>query len=365
MGGKEHRLLALAIGISFFGTPAEAQNWQPQSGYGPAANPAAPPPPPGSAMANPNAGMAVYPNGGQGGAVPGLTSPPAQAGQPANPVQGMLGMNMVPKFNGNFNGNFLPPALSGNRIPPGTVLTGILEQDLSSAKNKVGDVFSIRLEDGFAENGIQLIPQQSKVLGSILFAQSAKTKHGGMPGTIQIALQTLVFPDGRTCPISGFIEHNPLNDAPQPNNSHPGKTASQYAQHMGWSAMNFFTRRVGYNMAYPTYGKEFQMKQGEVLPIRLNQGLDLTKMTAPVNASPAAPNMAPTQQFGLSAGQMGSLPKTAPTFPSPSIMPNANGNMLAAPGYGAPSQTVPGLAIPPASPPLPNGSSGAGQPEPF
>src|SRR5262249_12508566 len=75
-----------------------------------------------------------------GGAGAGMPTPPP------NPMLKQLGM--VPKFGPDFWQKMLY-----DRVNSGTILTGILQQDLSSAKNKAGDVFSILLEDGFNQNG--------------------------------------------------------------------------------------------------------------------------------------------------------------------------------------------------------------------
>jgi hypothetical protein len=336
--------------------PVKAQNWSAQQSYGSGSAPGLAAP-----MAVPigfNQFQAQPPQipGYQSRAmVPGMPGYAPAANIPPNP--NMLGM--VPKFNPDFFKN-----RAATLVSPGTVLTGILEEDLSSKKNKAGDVFSIRLEDGFSANGNQIIPKQSKILGSISAVQSSTTRKGAMPGTITISLQTIVLPDGRTCPICGFIEHNPLSDATQPNSSNPQKTATDYTKHMGFSAMNFFTRRVGFNMTYPNFGLEFQMKKGEVLPIRLNRALDMSNMTPPApsqSASPLPPVQQPTQQVGLSAGQMGSLSQA----PQAGRQPGSAGfnQGFNGPSFTGAAQAVPGLVAAPNR--SATGSPTTAQPEPF
>jgi hypothetical protein len=336
--------------------------------------------PPGMAMA----GQGMVPGmagGGQGMfpsmPAPGMANvPPGVAGGlaafPSNAVQSSMGL--VPKFDPSFFQKMI-----ANNINAGTVLTGILENDISSNKNKPGDIFSIRLEDGLNVNGNQLIPQQAKILGTISSVVSSRAVHGS-PGSIQISLQTLVFPDGSTCPFFGFIQRNTLQDAKAMSASDPLKTGQKYAQRSGYYVMNFFTTRVGFPVHPSNFGTEFKMTKGEVLPIRLNRGIDVSHMTPPVATpatvqrpapplSPYAPGQgmppsAPAQPVALSAGKMGSLSQLSPE--APSLMPNPAptraqgytpvGGYTPAPAANAPgaadsnfvgtSNYVPGLAEP-------------------
>jgi hypothetical protein len=283
---------------------------------------------------------------------------------PNNAVQSSMGL--VPKFDPSFFQKMI-----ANNVQAGTVLTGILENDIASNKSKAGDLFSIRLEDGLNLNGNQIIPQQSKILGTITSVVASRSVRGGSPGSIQISLQTLVFPDGRTCPFFGFVERNTLQDAKSMSPSDPMKTAGKYAQRSGYYAMNFFTSRVGFPVRPSTFGQDFKMTKGEVLPIRMNRSIDVTHMTPPL-ANPTVqtpvPPLAPSSPYGqgmptaaatpvgLSAGKMGSLsqmPTTAPSFapsatsslPSGGYTPPAN-ELPATSGGSGTSNYLPGLSEP-------------------
>jgi hypothetical protein len=313
-----------------------------------------------------------------GAAVPGLTSgaPQGSALTPP-PVAGGNMMGLVPKFDPSFF-----QQMQASRIMPGTVLTGILENEVSSKNSKSGDIFFIRLEDGYINNGVQLVPPQSKILGTVTTSISSKTRKGAAPGSVSIALQTLILPDGRTLPFTGFIQHNPQDDASNQSSRNPMGTAGKYAKQTGYGAMNFVTRRVGFPMYMPNIGAELTLKQGEVLPIRLNGPIDISKATMPVSALPngqmsqqnggpmgmgmppqnrqgpqgqssmngAFPlrGQMPPQQakpVGLSAGQMGSLSQQPPA-----MAPYSGGNGIYTPGISSPQSTstgrVPGLAEP-------------------
>ncbi len=313
-----------------------------------------------------------------GGAVPGLTSgvPQGSALTPP-PVAGGNMMGLVPKFDPS-----IFQQMQASRVMPGTVLTGILESEVSSKNSKSGDIFFIRLEDGYINNGVQLVPPQSKILGTVTTSISSKTRKGAAPGSVSIALQTLILPDGRTLPFTGFIQHNPQDDASNQSSRNPMGTAGKYAKQTGYGAMNFVTRRVGFPMYMPNLGAELTLKQGEVLPIRLNGPIDISKATLPVSALPngqmGQPNGAPmgmgmppqgmqgqpsmngafplrgqmppqsAQPVGMSAGQMGSLSQQPPAMAPYSGVSGGNGGYV--PGMSSPQPTsigrVPGLAEP-------------------
>jgi hypothetical protein len=314
-----------------------------------------------------------------GGAVPGLTNgvPQGSALTPP-PVAGGNMMGLVPKFD---------PAvfqqMQASRVMPGTVLTGILENEVSSKNSKSGDIFFIRLEDGYISNGVMMVPPQSKILGTVTTSISSKTRKGAAPGSVSIALQTLILPDGRTLPFTGFIQHNPQDDASNQSSRNPMGTAGKYAKQTGYGAMNFVTRRVGFPMYMPNVGAELTLKKGEVMPIRLNGPIDISKATLPVSALPngqmaqangrpmgtgmppqnmQGPQNPPSmngafpgrgnqmppqtaQPVGMSAGQMGSLSQQPPA-----MAPYSGGNGSYAPGISSPQSTsigrVPGLAEP-------------------
>lgn len=228
---------------------------------------------------------------------------------------------------------------TANRLGAGTVLTGILEDDLSSAKNKVGDVFSIRLENGFSSNGTVIIPPQSKVLGSIISVKSAKFQKFGAPGTMDVSLQTLVFPDGRSARIYGFVEHNPAMDFKHKNGTGHALSGPYHAAEA--SALSIFSglnQKTGLPIQMPNMrqGLDFTLSKGELLPVRLNRTCDLTNM--------APPPVIPTSAMS---------PATMPGYSPDGMLPMGGpGAMPAIGGPGAmPPNTPPG-SMPPTAPPI-------------
>jgi hypothetical protein len=192
-----------------------------------------------------------------------------------------------PRFlpGGQFSGFVKAPQIQGkpdfwkaqlaNRIPAGTVLTAILETDLSSKKNKAGDPFTMTLEDGFTANGQYLIPPKSKIVGCVLNATPAKTLRHGHPGRMQVSLQSLVFPDGSHVPIYAFIDGNPSakHKAP-PKVRNLGQNFADYGQSL--SAMAFsFVSGPGFMQNIKNRGLDFVIDSGEAIPIRLSRSLDI------------------------------------------------------------------------------------------
>lgn len=204
---------------------------------------------------------------------------------------------------------------TGNRVGNGTLLNGVLEDNLSSGKNKPGDVFSIRLEDGLYKNGIEVIPRHSKIVGAVIHTVPGGMQIHGNPGNLQVSLQTLVFPDGRNTPISGFLVHNSnmdmMND---PRKGSAAFAASYYPKQvvhsLGSIGRTLSGRAIGIKPGYTQRGSDFKMAQGEVIAVRLNRSLDLTHM------SPPPTNFAPP---GMSVPNS-SLPVV------PGIPINSNGN---------------------------------------
>ena len=246
-------------------------------------------------------------------------------------MQQMLGM--VPKFTPDFF-----TRMQATNLPAGTVLTGILENDITSNKSKPGDIFSIRLEDGFSNNGVEIIPKQSKILGSVTATLSSHTRQAAHPGTVSVSLQTLVFPDGRTTAFWGFIEHNPLSDNINQNGSNGlANKASGYGRMAAFGTMGFFTRKVGYNLQRPNFGKEMQLKKGEVLPIKTNRPIDLSKMNAPIQQISMPPGSVNGmyQSGAMPPGMTAIPPNSAPGLPPYTPMPT---------NYLAPAGGVPGLS---------------------
>lgn len=164
------------------------------------------------------------------------------------------------------------PSLA-NRVQPGVVLTGILEHTISSGKSLPGDTFAITLEDGFVQNGMQVIPQHSKIVGVVTAVTPAKKLRAGMPGQMQVSIQSLVLPDGNHVPFSGFIDSNPAHafkKAPKKRNLgfDIADTGQQFT-----GMFNAFTDGIGVTHAKRHRGNDFILEEGEAIPVRLNRAL--------------------------------------------------------------------------------------------
>jgi hypothetical protein len=197
--------------------------------------------------------------------------PPPQTPPPHGAV--IPGTNgFVPKVTSDFWQQQL-----SNRIAAGTVLSGILEDNLSSLKSKRGDIFSIRLQDGFAVNGNQIVPPNSRIVGTVTDVVSAKSYRQGAPGTLSVSLQSLVLPDGRNIPFFGFIVWDPTMAKHQPSkNGKPVSDTVNKIDRMGTGLLGTIGARVGIAVARPRMfdpGEEFAIDKGEVLPVRLNKAL--------------------------------------------------------------------------------------------
>ena len=240
--------------------------------------------------------------------MPGQIFDSNQASYPPNPAGGSVGANIWANA-------------AKSRVPIGTLLNGVLEDDLSSAKSHRGDVFSIRLEDGYFNNGIEVVPRHSRILGAVIFVSPSLINGHGHPGNLQVNLQTIVFPDGRNTPIAGFLVHNPnMDEVSNPSKSsassafmhYPSATAGSFAI-LGRSLSN---RLIGYKPVPRVKGEDFKMVKGEILAVRLNRSLDLTHMSPPPTgfapSNLANPDLNAPTVNGLSSGQP-LLPTARPT----------------------------------------------------
>ena len=190
---------------------------------------------------------------------------------------------LAPDYVAKFTPDFWQGAGSGssNYLQPGSVLTGILQDKLSSKTSKAGDIFTIALPDGYTNGNCQLIAGGSKIVGVVVSATPAKLLAHGQPGRVELSLQTLVLPDGRSSPIYATIERNPnLDFAEDPSKRKKNPSLVQYAQSLKGTAYALVNsvsgRAIGMPFMYPgRTGKEFVLEPGVLLPIRLSRTLDL------------------------------------------------------------------------------------------
>ncbi len=287
---------------------------------------------PGTPVGSPGGTFQGTPSGGYDGmgTVPGLVAPGTP---PTSP--GILPPNLTGK--GGVTPDFFKQ-FAGKRLTPGTVLTGVSETNLSSIKSKRGDVFSILLPHGYSNEGEELVPPNSKILGVVVDSAPAATQRLGMPGRLSIALKTIVFPDGRTSSINGFIDRNPAHDQlKEPKLRNSGINFGDYGQ----AVKGMLFSSVG-GISWVTNkamrGKEFVLSAGTPVSVKLNSMLDVAKMNNPaaaLNGGQGVPGVP-----GLTPGAMPGVPGLQGNVPNiPGLTPGAVPGM---PGYNQPG--VPGLA---------------------
>lgn len=208
--------------------------------------------------------------------------PQMSAQQPVARGIGFPAPNAMPQANQNFNiwRAFLP-----RHIPIGTVLSGNIDTTLSSTKSKPGDVFAINLTEPLMVEGLEMVPPGSRILGSVLHVSPAKFQRHGTPGQIDVALQTLVFPDGSHTPFFGFIDYNPAYgngfDAVAPAKvRHSGTSWSDYGNQVK-GMVGSFGEGIAWVHNKRILGKEFLLPQGQLLSIKTNRMIDLAKMEKP------------------------------------------------------------------------------------
>lgn len=240
----------------------------------------------------------------------------------------------VPAFHPSFwQGNH--PSL-GNQIQTGTVLTAILEDDLHSGKNVSGDSFALTIEDGFATNGNMLIPPKTKIIGTVTSTSPAKYTKQGIPGQMDVSLQSLVFPDGVTVPFHGFIDGNP-NHLPKksPKHRNHGQDLRDFGQSVS-SMLGSFTSGFNFVHARRHRGIDFILEKGEAIPVRLTRSLQIpqseikpiTAQTAPGTGAATVPGLVPAQPVPGLAGISGTgsgpnefsqpiQPTALPSMPDP------------------------------------------------
>jgi hypothetical protein len=282
---QKSALIALLLGLSSvsaaFGQGYQPQNYAQSSQWGAAPGLAAP--------------QGQMPNG-----VPGLANPqagfnglPGQTVRPMLPVlPGGTGSNAAP---GQFDPNMWQNLMK-DRINAGTVLTGTMEETISSKKSKIGDVFGIVLSQGYTDqNGLLQLPVGSRIVGSVSKVVPAKYQRNGMPGTMDISLQSLVLPDGRTGAFYGMIQYDPnQNLKKDPNSSTKSYRNSipfgTYASSVGSSGLGLVTsatRIVGWRYSprqHMTGGKDLTINKDENIAVKLTRPVELAKFSNPAAA---------------------------------------------------------------------------------
>lgn len=265
---------------------------------------------------------------GSGAMVPGLVpgnlnAPGGGMGQNHNVMHGQA--NVSPEFIQQF---------LATRVASGTVLTGVLSDDISSKKSKSGDLFSIILNDGYYVNGREVIPRGARIVGAVSVVAPAVSKRGvGAPGHVDVGLSTLIFPDGRSLPFTGLIERNPAHDMKkQPALRSAGYSLADYGRSVG-SMLGSFTSGIGAVRRNVNRGKDLLLEDGEMIAVRVTRSLDLTKMKeAPASYQASGSEGTDSIRPGMGgsipgpgSGSRGAMP-VSPVVPQslPQNMPQAN-----------------------------------------
>ena len=217
-----------------------------------------------------------------------------------------------------------------SRIGAGSMLTGVLGDDISSKTSHAGDLFSVVLRDGHSQNGHELIPRGARIIGKVVMAAPAAGQRTAMPGNVEIGLTTLVFPDGRSTAFTGFIERNPAHTSKKPPVTRgPGISLSDYKSSVG-SMFGSFTSGIGAVRARTNRGKDILLHEGEVVPVRVTRTIDLTKMSPPT-APPSQPLSNPFDASAQGQNFNGNrLPPnlTGAGVPPQNIYPAPNSNQI-------------------------------------
>ncbi|MDZ4832984.1 MAG: hypothetical protein SGJ27_04210 [Candidatus Melainabacteria bacterium] len=290
---------------------------------------------PGSVAGQPGFGGQGAPGGWNptgAGQIPGMVPGMSQPGMPPLPVQPTQG-GVMPDF---FKG------IVGKRINPGTILTGVSENNLSSVKSKRGDVFAIALPHGLINEGVEIIPPNSRILGVVVDASAAKFQRGSMPGRLSISLKTIVFPDGRTAKINGMIDHNPAHDqTSEPKVKMAGQSLGDYGQAVKGMLYSSVSG-IAWVHNRTLRGKEFLLKIGDPVSVKLNTSLDVAKMDNPVASLNSFNGLPPGAVPGVPGLMQGGGPSSIPGLAPgavPGFAPGFNGQGQAPGGFGG----VPGM----------------------
>lgn len=257
-----------------------------------------------------------------------MQHPPApQADGAAPAVPGQMHMGIPAQFQSpkQLPSGFWQGQQGGiaNRLQSGTMLTAVMDDEISSGRNKAGDLFALNLDDGFIQGGMQVIPRGSRIVGAITHVVPAKTQRAGNPGSLQVSLQSLVLPDGTHIPFSGFIANNPNHAYKNPPKKRTlGFDIKDTGSHMA-GMMSSFTNGIGFMYAKQYRGNEFYLDKGELVPVRLNKPLLIPEqyvqaaqpvpVTTPINGN-LPPGMVPGMVGTDNVGQF-QAPTTAPPVP--------------------------------------------------
>ena len=237
--------------------------------------------------------------------------------------------NLLPANLGQSSGGTLSNIMTSisnnpNVISANTVLTGVLQEDISSKKSKTGDIFSIMLPEDYIVNDRTLIPQYAKFVGTIVSAAPTTSHHHGNPGTVEISIQTLVAPNGTSVPVEAFIEYDPNQTKANVAKSR-GIPAGEWGKSAIYS-LHYLAGSFGGRMGVPILykgqtgkGKDLSLSEGDLLAVKLTQPLDVTPFI-----SVAKPLNTQSQNLFAAPTNSSNLPPVTPTGNENNIMPDTN-----------------------------------------
>lgn len=94
------------------------------------------------------------------------------------------------------------PSSNTATFPAGTLFKGILQNQLSSAKSKIGDKVYLMLPFDVKIGEMTCIPAKSMLIGQVIQVQKARE---GNNGFIQVKFEYIKFPDGWGTPLEARV----------------------------------------------------------------------------------------------------------------------------------------------------------------
>jgi hypothetical protein len=126
------------------------------------------------------------------------TTPPISVGNVYDPNS----PNYIPPVNTNpYPGRYDNPTLAQQiSVPEGVVVPVTMDQELSSATARVGQLFTATVES--RQMGDSEFPAGTKIRGRVL---AVTPRQGDDPGTLEFEFRNVIFPDGSRTPIRGSL----------------------------------------------------------------------------------------------------------------------------------------------------------------
>lgn len=235
-------------------------------------------------------------------------------------------------------------------VPAGTPINVSLNQTMSSEFTQVGETFTAGLAGPIYAGSSIIAPPGSQVQGQVVAVEPAGRT--GKPGYMDMRLIAIITPDGRRIPLSATIDQNSFKLGAE------GGRTSHFAKHTAVGAgAGALSGLIGASISGGKKGKaaaigtgigagtgilagafrrgqEFVIRNGTVLPFRLDQA---------IQASPGAQVQQQSPSAGAFAdpgyGSQYQQPQQQ-TYQAPSSYQTPQ-NYQAPPSYQAPAQASP------------------------